>query len=56
MGDIDEILLIVPDEIKTAMLEIKELAQAVKYENLRIVPLYYSKMRYYDKQIGRAHV
>ena len=53
VGDIDEILPVVPNEIKTALLEIKELAQAVKYENLRIVPLYYSKMRYYDKLFFR---
>ena len=53
VASIDEILPLVPSEIKTALLEIKELARAVKYENLRIVPLYYSKMRYYDKLFFR---
>ncbi|MDO5045368.1 ATP phosphoribosyltransferase regulatory subunit [Campylobacter sp.] len=51
--DIDEILKIVPNELKTPLCKIKELAKLSQYENLRIVPLYYSKMRYYDKLFFR---
>ncbi|MGB2553683.1 ATP phosphoribosyltransferase regulatory subunit, partial [Campylobacter sp. MOP51] len=51
--DIDEILDIVPNELKEPLCEIKKLANLSQYENLRIVPLYYSKMRYYDKQDSR---
>lgn len=51
--DIDEILDIVPNELKEPLCEIKKLANLSQYENLRIVPLYYSKMRYYDKLFFR---
>lgn len=51
--DIDEILDMVPNELKEPLCEIKELANLSRYENLRIVPLYYSKMRYYDKLFFR---
>lgn len=51
--DIDEIYDIVPSELKEPLCEIKELAELSRYENLRIVPLYYSKMRYYDKLFFR---
>lgn len=51
--DIDEILSIVPNELKEPLCEIKELASLSRYENLRIVPLYYSKMRYYDNLFFR---
>lgn len=51
--DIDEILDIVPSELKEPLREIKKLAELSQYENLRIVPLYYSKMRYYDKLFFR---
>ncbi|QKF91520.1 ATP phosphoribosyltransferase regulatory subunit [Campylobacter sp. CCUG 57310] len=51
--DIDEILSMVPNELKEPLCEIKELASLSRYENLRIVPLYYSKMRYYDNLFFR---
>lgn len=51
--DIEEILSMVPNELKEPLCEIKELASLSRYENLRIVPLYYSKMRYYDNLFFR---
>lgn len=51
--DIDEMLNIVPNELKEPLREIKKLAELSQYENLRIVPLYYSKMRYYDRLFFR---
>lgn len=51
--DIDEIYSIVPDELKEPLSEIKRVAELSQCENLRIVPLYYSKMRYYDKLFFR---
>jgi len=32
---------------------LRNLASALEYKNLRIVPLYYSKMRYYDSLFFR---
>ncbi|QCD51908.1 ATP phosphoribosyltransferase regulatory subunit [Campylobacter sp. RM16192] len=51
--EIDEIYSIVPDELKEPLSEIKRVAELSQCENLRIVPLYYSKMRYYDKLFFR---
>ena len=44
---------LVPGELKAPLESLKELANSLKYKNLRIVPLYYSKMRYYDKLFFR---
>ncbi|MBE2984130.1 ATP phosphoribosyltransferase regulatory subunit [Campylobacter sp. RM9344] len=51
--EIDEVSKIVPKELVKPLTNLKELAKASEYENLRIVPLYYSKMRYYDKLFFR---
>jgi len=53
LRELDEISAVVPSELKGPIGRLKELAVASKYENLRIVPLYYSKMRYYDELFFR---
>ena len=53
LSDLDEILPLVPSKICVALEQMKELAIASGYKNLRIVPLYYSKMRYYDELFFR---
>ena len=53
LSELDEISAVAPFELKEPIERLKELAVASKYENLRIVPLYYSKMRYYDELFFR---
>lgn len=53
LDELDEIVSLVPNELKAPLDRLKKLAQAAEYKNLRIVPLYYSKMRYYDKLFFR---
>lgn len=45
---IDKVVQIVPDELKEPLLKMKNMASSLKYDNIVIAPLYYSKMRYYD--------
>ena len=52
-GELSEMIPLVPGELKAPLESLKELANSLKYKNLRIVPLYYSKMRYYDKLFFR---
>ncbi|MCD8212652.1 MAG: ATP phosphoribosyltransferase regulatory subunit [Campylobacter sp.] len=52
-NELCEIISIVPDELKSPLKSLYELADSLRYKNLRIVPLYYSKMRYYDKLFFR---
>ncbi|QQF52889.1 ATP phosphoribosyltransferase regulatory subunit [Campylobacter fetus] len=49
--DIDEVIKIVPSELREPLNSIKDLASG--YENRVYAPLYYSKMRYYDKLFFR---
>lgn len=51
ISQIDEILKIVPSELKIPLLDLKNLAQ--NFQNVVIAPLYYSKMNYYDKLFFR---
>jgi histidyl-tRNA synthetase len=48
VNEIEEILDIVPAEIKEELEKIADLARDISYENIVISPLYYSKMNYYD--------
>lgn len=49
LKDIDDILSIAPKELKEPLLSMKSLASGFKNINISYAPLYYSKMRYYDK-------
>lgn len=46
---IDDLLDVVPDGIRTELEKIRELARALSYEKVAIAPLYYAKMLYYDE-------
>ena len=47
VSDLDD-LLAFPSDIKVELEKIKEATQVVKYDNIVISPLFYTKMRYYD--------
>lgn len=47
--DIDEVIALVPSELKEELSKLKELAQKVDYKNVVIAPLYYAAMLYYDE-------
>ncbi|ERJ29519.1 ATP phosphoribosyltransferase regulatory subunit [Campylobacter concisus] len=51
--ELDEIVSLVPDKLKEALRNLQSVAKSLEYKNLRIVPLYYSKMRYYDSLFFR---
>lgn len=46
--EIDEILELVPSELKVELLRMKTLARTINYANSVFSPLYYVKMRYYN--------
>lgn len=54
ISEIDEVVAIVPEEIRQELLKIKELAMGINYPNLVIAPLYYAKMLYYDELFFRC--
>ena len=51
---IDELLEMVPQEIKTELLKMKELCSEVSYDNMVLAPMYYTKMLYYDELFFRV--
>lgn len=51
---IDELLEIVPDEIKTELIKMKELSTEISCERSVLAPMYYAKMLYYDELFFRA--
>nr|WP_063999318.1 ATP phosphoribosyltransferase regulatory subunit [Campylobacter iguaniorum] len=51
--DIDEVISIVPNELKEPLVLLKNLADSFEWKNKVYAPLYYSKMRYYDKLFFR---
>lgn len=53
VSGLKDILNEVPNEIKEPLMKLSDLALNVGYKNLKIVPLYYSKMRYYDSLFFR---
>lgn len=48
LAQIDEILDMVPSELKGELLKLKELSKGISYANIVFSPLYYVKMRYYN--------
>lgn len=50
---IDTILDSIPDELRVPLLEMKRLASTCKYAKVIVAPLYYAKMRYYDRLFFR---
>lgn len=53
VDELDEVIKISPSKLKEPLENLRNLASALEYKNLRIVPLYYSKMRYYDSLFFR---
>jgi len=49
--EIQDILDDLPDFLKDEILAIQELAQNIKYKDVRVAPFYYTKMDYYDNLI-----
>jgi len=54
VDQIDEVIAIVPDEIKVELEKIKELCDELSYKNVVIAPMYYAKMLYYDELFFRV--
>lgn len=52
--EIDEVIALVPEEIKGELQKIKELCDALQYDHAVIAPLYYAKMLYYDELYFRV--
>jgi len=50
---VDEILEVVPDEIKTELLKMRELCEKTSCKNSVLAPIYYAKMLYYDELFFR---
>ncbi|MBD3824397.1 MAG: ATP phosphoribosyltransferase regulatory subunit [Epsilonproteobacteria bacterium] len=50
---IDEVISIVPESIKTELLKMKELCSEMACENSVMAPLYYAEMLYYDELFFR---
>jgi len=50
---IDDVLKVVPDELKAPLLEMKALVSACTHKSVIVAPLYYAKMRYYDRLFFR---
>lgn len=53
-SEIDDVVAIVPNPIKTELLKIKELCADLEYPNVVVAPLYYAKMLYYDELFFRV--
>jgi len=51
---IDELLDIVPNEIKQELLKMQQLCNEVSYSNTVLAPMYYAKMLYYDELFFRV--
>ena len=51
--DINAVLKIIPDEIKAPLINLRDLSAKFGDFNVCLSPLYYSKMRYYDKLFFR---
>lgn len=52
--EIDALVPIVPAEIASELLKIKELCEGLEYPNVVVAPLYYAKMLYYDELFFRV--
>ena len=54
VDQIDEVMALVPEEIKTELQKIKDLCSELSYANTVVAPLYYAKMLYYDELFFRV--
>ena len=54
VDQVDELLEIVPETIKTELLKMKELCSEMSCENSVLAPMYYAKMLYYDELFFRV--
>ncbi|MCR4941510.1 MAG: ATP phosphoribosyltransferase regulatory subunit [Campylobacter sp.] len=52
-SELKNIIAKVPKELKEPLKRLENLVSQVKFDELRLVPLYYSRMRYYDKLFFR---
>ena len=53
-SQLEEVMRIVPEEIKTELEKIEALARSVAYDNLVVAPVYYAKMLYYHELFFRV--
>jgi ATP phosphoribosyltransferase regulatory subunit HisZ len=53
---VEELLEIVPLELKTELLKMQELSGELSYKKVVLAPMYYAKMLYYDELFFRAIV
>lgn len=51
--DIDEVIKVVPENIKVELIKMKTLYEKLEYKNVQFSPLYYVNMRYYDELFFR---
>ncbi len=51
---IDDVIAIVPDEIKAELVKIQELCSKISYKNVVVAPMYYAQMLYYDELFFRV--
>lgn len=51
--DLAKTIELVPQELKESLVEMKELVEPLNSNNLYLMPLYYSKMNYYDRLFFR---
>jgi len=51
---IDEVIQLAPDSIKTELIKMKELCSEMSCENSVLAPMYYAKMLYYDELFFRV--
>jgi len=51
--DIDEVIKVVPENIKVELEKMKALYEKLEYKNVNFSPLYYVNMRYYDELFFR---
>ena len=51
---IDELLMIAPEAIKTELLKMKELSSEIGYKKSVLAPMYYADMLYYDELFFRV--
>lgn len=51
---IDEVIAVVPDDLKLELQKMKELCLETKCDNAVLAPMYYAKMLYYDELFFRA--
>jgi len=51
---LNELIEIVPQEIRIELVKLQEIAEKIKYDKIVFAPLYYAKMLYYDELFFRV--